>query len=125
MRKRASDRQDDILGVSNACDIPMTAYQILGTLQTDEPDIAPPTVYRTMSALTDQRRAHRLESIKAFAPCHCSYAASVPVLAIFKGGGSVKEHDGSGLLSQLTRLTDHSAFRADRRIVEFHGHWRT
>ncbi|GFE63812.1 Fur family transcriptional regulator [Litoreibacter roseus] len=121
MRKRAATRQDDVLSVLNACDRPMTAYQILKQLQAGEPDIAPPTVYRTLSALTDQGRAHRLESIKAFVPCRCNHVESVPVLAICEDCGSVEEHDGSKLLPKLTALTDQSAFRADRHIVEIHG----
>ncbi len=125
MRKRAAVRQSDILGVLNACDRPMTAYQILEKLQVDEPDIAPPTVYRTLFALTDQGRAHRLESIKAFVPCRCSHAESVPVLAICEGCGSVEEHDGSEILPKLTALTDRSAFRPERHIVEIHGQCRT
>ncbi len=121
MRKRATARQDDVLSVLKACTKPMTAYQILEELQAHEPDIAPPTVYRTLSALTDQGRAHRLESIKAFVPCRCNHAESVPVLAICDDCGTVEEHDGSDLLPRLTKLTDHSAFRAERHIVEIHG----
>lgn len=121
MRKRASARQDDVLSVLNACDRPMTAYQILEQLQITEPHIAPPTVYRTLSALTDQGRAHRLESLKAFVPCRCAHVESVPVLAICEDCGSVEEHDGSDLMPKLARLTDASAFQADRHIVEIHG----
>ncbi len=121
MRKRAATRQDDVLNLLSACERPMTAYQILERLQAVEPDIAPPTVYRTLSALTDQGRAHRLESIKAFVPCRCNHVESVPVLAICEDCGSVEEHDGSDLLPKLTALTDRNAFRADRHIVEIHG----
>jgi Fur family zinc uptake transcriptional regulator len=121
MRKRAAARQTDVLSVLNGCDRPMTAYQILERLQVSEPDIAPPTVYRTLSALTDQGRAHRLESIKAFVPCRCSHAESLPVLAICEHCGSVDEHDGSDLLPQLTALTDRNAFQAKQHIVEIHG----
>ena len=46
MRKQAAIRQSDILNVLKASNAPMTAYQILEELQSDEPDIAPPTVYR-------------------------------------------------------------------------------
>ncbi|WP_254702294.1 Fur family transcriptional regulator [Roseivivax sp. THAF40] len=99
----------------------MTAYQILSRLQADEPDIAPPTVYRTLSALTDQGRAHRLESIKAFVPCRCSHQDSVPVLAICDDCGAVDEHDGSAILPELTNLTDRNDFRAARHIVEIRG----
>ncbi|MFV1493246.1 Fur family transcriptional regulator [Phaeobacter sp. JH18-32] len=121
MRKRATTRQSDVLTVLKACDRPMTAYQILEQLQVSEPSIAPPTVYRTLSALTDQGRAHRLESINAFVPCRCDHAESVPVLAICEDCGSVEEHDGSDLLPKLTELTDRNAFKALRHIVEIHG----
>ena len=121
MRKRAAERQTDVLSVLNGCDRPMTAYQILERLQVSEPDIAPPTVYRTLSALTDQGRAHRLESIKAFVPCRCSHVESLPVLAICEDCGSVDEHDGSDLLPKLTALTDQNAFQAKHHIVEIHG----
>ena len=121
MRKRADARQSDVLTVLQSSDRPMTAYQILEQLQVGEPDIAPPTVYRTLSALTDQGRAHRLESIKAFVPCRCRHVESVPILAICEDCGSVEEHDGSDLLPKLTALTDKNAFQADRHIVEIHG----
>lgn len=121
MRKRAAARQTDVLSVLKSCDRPMTAYQILERLQASEPDIAAPTVYRTLSALTDQGRAHRLESMKAFVPCRCNHVESVPVLAICEDCGSVEEHDGSSLLPKLTALTDQNAFRAERHIVEIHG----
>lgn len=121
MRKRAAARQTDVLSVLNGCDRPMTAYQILERLQVSEPDIAPPTVYRTLSALTDQGRAHRLESMKAFVPCRCSHVESLPVLAICDDCGSVDEHDGSELLPKLTALTDQNAFQAKQHIVEIHG----
>ncbi len=125
MRKPAIARQDDVLAVLRAHDRPLTAYQILEELQADEPDIAPPTIYRTLTALTDQGRAHRLESIKAFVPCRCNHAESVPVLAICEGCGFVEEHDGSELLSKLSALTTASAFRSERHIVEIHGHCKT
>lgn len=121
MRKRAAARQTDVLSVLNECDRPMTAYQILERLQIIEPDLAPPTVYRTLSALTDQGRAHRLESIKAFVPCRCNHVESLPVLAICEDCGTVEEHDGSDLLPKLTILTDQNAFRAKQHIVEIHG----
>ena len=121
MRKRAAARQADILAVLKASARPMTAYQILERLQMEEPDIAPPTVYRTLSALTNLGHAHRLESIKAFVPCRCSHVESVPVLAICEDCGSVEEHDGSDILPKLIGLTDQTAFRADRHIVEIHG----
>lgn len=121
MRKQAAIRQTDILGVLRSSKAPMTAYQILGRLQKSEPDIAPPTVYRALTALTDQGRVHKLESLKAFVPCRCAHDNSVPVLTICDDCGQVEEHDGGSLLPKLTALIAASKFVPDRHIVELHG----
>lgn len=121
MRKQAAIRQSDILRVLRSSEAPMTAYQILWHLQRDEPDIAPPTVYRALGALTDQGRAHRLESLKAFVPCRCKHKDSLPVLAICGDCGLVEELDGGALLPNLTELIAASKFSPVRHIVELHG----
>lgn len=122
MRKQAATRQSDVLSVLRARDKPMTAYAILDELKAGEPDLAAPTVYRALAALTDQGRAHKLESLKAFVPCRCDHAAAVPVLSICSDCGTVEEHDGTCLLSELTALSAQTSFTAKRHIVEIHGH---
>lgn len=121
MRKQAADRQKDILCVLHGSKVPMTAYQILNALQEHEPDIAPTTVYRTLAALTEQGRAHRLESVKAFVPCRCAHEKSLPVLTICADCGLVEEHDGQTLLPKLASLVAVSKFKTKRHIVELHG----
>ncbi|GAB5483563.1 MAG: zinc uptake transcriptional repressor Zur [Parasphingorhabdus sp.] len=124
MRKQAATRQSDVLDVLRTHGKPMSAYDILDKMKVAEPELAPPTVYRALSALTDQGRAHKLESIKAFVPCRCAHEASVPVLAICDACGAVEEHDGTPLLSQLEQISMQSAFNASRHIVEIHGQCR-
>ncbi len=121
MRKQATVRQTDILNVLKSSEAPMTAYKILEQLQTDEPDIAPPTIYRALSALIDQGRAHKLESLKAFVPCRCDHGKSLPVLAICEDCGLVDEHDGKALLPKLTAMVAASHFKPVRHVVEIHG----
>jgi Fur family zinc uptake transcriptional regulator len=121
MRKQAAVRQSDVLGVLHEHDKPMTAYAILDWMKADEPDLAAPTVYRALAALTDQGRAHKLESIKAFVPCRCKHEAAVPVLTICGDCGTVEEHDGTGLLAELSAVSAQSSFNATRHIVEIHG----
>lgn len=121
MRKQAATRQTEILDVLKSSETPMTAYQVLETLHGEEPDIAPPTVYRALAALTDQGRAHRLESIKAFVPCRCDHDKSLPVLAICEDCGLVDEHDGGALLPLLASMVARSKFRPERHIIEIRG----
>lgn len=125
MRKQASVRQTETLKVLRASDRPMTAYQVIEGLQAREPDIAPPTVYRTLAALTDQGRAHRLESLKAFVPCRCDHDGGMPVLAICGGCGSVEEHDGGVLSPMLSELVSGTGFVPERHVVEIHGQCTT
>ena len=121
MRKQAALRQSDVLTVLQDHDKPMTAYEILGRMKADEPDLAAPTVYRALAALTDQGRAHRLESIKAFVPCRCDHDAALPILAVCEDCGSVEEHDGTSLLPNLTAISARNGFTGSRHIVEIHG----
>lgn len=121
MRKQAATRQLDVLEVLHGTEKPMTAYDILNQMKLGEPDLAAPTVYRTLAALTEQGRAHKLESIKAFVPCRCEHKAAVPILAICGECGTVEEHDGTPLLPKLKTVTKQSKFNTARHIVELHG----
>lgn len=125
MRKQAAARQSEVLKVLQRHGRPMTAYAILDQMKRGEPGLAAPTVYRTLEALTQQGRAHKLESLKAFVPCRCDHGASVPVLAVCEDCGIVEEHDGTPLLPKLTALSAASAFQATRHIVEIHGRCQT
>jgi len=121
MRKQAATRQSDVLDVLQDHDKPMTAYAILDQMKVDEPDLAAPTIYRALAALTDQGRAHKLESIKAFVPCRCNHGAAVPVLAVCEDCGNVEEYDGTRILPELNKIAAQSSFQASRHIVEIHG----
>ena len=121
MRKSGEVRRDDVFHILNAQQNPMKAYQIPNELKGREPDIAPPIVCRALAALTDQARAHRLESLKAFVACRCAHTHSVPVLAICEECGEVEEHDGAALLPKMAEPTASSGLRPDRHIVEIHG----
>ena len=121
MRKQSAQRQAEVLGVLKKQDRPMTAYEILGQLKGDDGCVAPPTVYRALSALTEQGRAHRLESLNAFVSCQCSHVGHTPVLAICDDCGSVEEHADRSVTDRLTALTGETGFRARRHVVEVYG----
>ncbi|MEL6425809.1 MAG: Fur family transcriptional regulator [Pseudomonadota bacterium] len=121
MRKQAKVRQADVLNILAGRDKPMTAYEILGLMKDDEPQLAPQTVYRALGALTEQGRAHRLESLNAFIACRCDHDSSVPVLAICDECGSVEEHDGAALLPAVSDVIGATGFAVRQHIVEVRG----
>lgn len=125
MRKQASARQRDSVRLLESRDKPLKADQIREMLRTNEPGIAPPTMYRTRSALTDQGCAHRLEPLKTYVPCRCGHSDTLPVLAVFEGCCSVEEHDGGALLPALATFGSNSAFRTERHVLDIHGHCQT
>lgn len=121
MRKQSAQRQKEILEILKQSARPMTAYEILGELKGSEAGVAPPTVYRALTALTGEGRAHRLESINAFISCQCGHAEHTPVLAICEDCGSVEEHDEPEVTDRLTAITRETGFMARRHVVEIHG----
>lgn len=121
MRKQSIQRQRDVLDLLKRNGRPMTAYQILTALKDGEGSLAPPTIYRALSALTDQGSAHRLESINAFVSCQCDHTAHTPVLAICDDCGTVEEHADKPVMDRLTAVTGQTGFHAQRHVVEVHG----
>ncbi len=121
MRKQGSQRQAEVLEVLQKNVRPMTAYEVLDKLKGEEAGLAPPTVYRALTALTEEGRAHRLESINAFVSCQCQHVDHAPVLAICDDCGSVEEHADEIVMDRLTAITQSTGFRARRHVVEVHG----
>lgn len=121
MRTRSADRQRQVLNVLRKHGRPMSAYEILNAMKGDETRLAPPTVYRALSALMDAGSAHKLESMNAFVPCQCDHADHAPVLAICDQCGSVEEHADPPVLEHLSKITEATGFRARHHVVEVHG----
>lgn len=58
MRKQSATRQAHIRGALRSLNGPITAHQILGQLKKNEPDIAPPSIYRAVYAVTDLNKGN-------------------------------------------------------------------
>ncbi|QIE46777.1 transcriptional repressor [Pseudohalocynthiibacter aestuariivivens] len=121
MRKQGKERQRDILKVLRDRGRPMSAYEVLDALKGKETKLAPPTIYRALSALTGTGAAHKLESMNAFVSCQCDHADHTPVLAICDDCGAVEEHADHAVTERLTQITAATGFDARRHVVEVHG----
>ncbi|MEM7026588.1 MAG: transcriptional repressor, partial [Pseudomonadota bacterium] len=82
---------------------------------------APTTIYRALSALTEQGRVHRLESLNAYIACQCDGHRQASVLSICDDCGIVEESVAPDVLKELSRLTGKSGFAARRHVIEVHG----
>lgn len=100
---------------------PLTAYQILEELRKKFAKMAPTTVYRTMSALTEKRLVLRLESLSAYMLCQNATEGPASILSICEDCGTVEENDSQEVLDDLSRVLGKNGFSAHRHIIEIHG----
>ena len=71
---------------------PLSAYDLIDKLR-KHGITAPPTVYRALSRLVGDRRAHRLESLNAFVTCsHPHDTHATAIFAICDGCGARPRH---------------------------------
>ena len=121
MSKRGEKMQADVLAILRKHARPLSAYEILAELREANPKIAPPTIYRTLSALTERGCVHRLESLNAFIACQCERHENASVLSICDDCGFVEENVAPELLKSLSSITGKSGFAPIRHVIEVHG----
>lgn len=100
---------------------PLTAYAILEELRAEYPKIAPTTIYRALSALAEQGKVHRLESLNAYLACQHDHPHEESILSICDDCGTVEERLAPEVMKGLAQLAHQSGFAASRQIVEIHG----
>ena len=94
---------------------------MLAELRADHPKIAPPTVYRALSALVANGRVHRLESLNAYIACRCEGHNHAAIISICDDCGGVEESIAPAVLDELSNIAQQSGFRSTRHVVELHG----
>lgn len=125
MPARRTDTCTLILELLRQSPQPLGAYDIVARLSKAHGKVAPTTVYRALSALIEEGRAHRVESKNAYFACrraeHASARKKDAVFSICDDCGAVHELVDDKLLSELTALTAQSGFVASRHVIEIHG----
>ena len=123
MAKRGEAWHAEVLDILHREARPLSAYDILGKLRSFNPKIAPPTVYRAMSALTDLGHVHRIESLNAYVSCQCAehHHRVASILSICEDCGAVEESLAPEMMEHLSVIAAKSGFAAQRHVVELHG----
>ena len=119
--KRSAYWRKQVLNVLSDASTPCTAYDVLGGLRDEHPQIAPTTVYRALSGLIENGQVHRLESTNAYIVCQCQHEAHSPILTICDDCGTVEERAVPQMLNALADLVSQSGFAALRQVIELHG----
>jgi len=101
---------------------PLTAYQLLEQLQAIRKGAVPPTVYRALDFLIENRLIHRIERLNAFIPCHESDHDHADVQFLICGQcGTVAEIEDHGIAEALANAAATQGFQPGRAIVELDG----
>lgn len=121
MSTRGEIMQSDVLAVLTQKDAALSAYDILNSLRDKHPKIAPPTVYRALTALVGKGAVHRVESLNAFIACTNVDHTHASIMSICDDCGTVEERAAPELLDNLSGLLGETGFEAQRHVIEVHG----
>jgi len=101
---------------------PMGAYDLMSHLQAAlRRKVTPPTVYRTLEFLMDQRFVSRIESRNAFVPCAHPEHPHACVFFVCDRCSSSVEVENPRLENLLTEAATALGFEVHRRVVELQG----
>ncbi len=101
---------------------PVGAYAMLDVLRQEGFNAQPPTVYRALEFLTEQRLIHRLESRNAFIGCPSPDHPHQAVYLICTDCGTVEEREDSPALTEaLAALARDTGFHLTGRTLELTG----
>jgi Fur family transcriptional regulator, zinc uptake regulator len=119
-----------VLGLVLESPRPVGAYALLDQLKSDRARAAPPTVYRALEFLLEQRLVHRLEKLNAFIACHVhdcggpndKHGHEHPAQFLICGAcGTVTELEEPQISRALDAAASRAGFRPSRATVEIEG----
>jgi len=119
---RLTDLRRQVLGLILDAEQPTGAYDLLDRLKTTRIGAAPPTVYRALDFLLEQRLIHRLERLSAFVGCvaHDDEEHAAQFL-ICRGCGKVTEIDDHELAHALSDAAKRLGFTVGKATIEAEG----
>jgi len=100
---------------------PVKAYDLLDQLKSEQPNAAPPTVYRALEFLLEHHFIHRLETLNAFVSCFHPKHQHYGQFLICEDCGAVREVAENRLSDDLARLARDADFTPTRQVLEVYG----
>ncbi len=101
---------------------PTTAYQLLDRLRaTHQGAAAPPTIYRALDFLMEQRLIHKIERLSAFIACSDAGHPHAVQFLICRKCGTVAEMEDRAAERALERAAQREGFDLENAVVEIEG----
>ncbi|TVQ40015.1 MAG: transcriptional repressor [Wenzhouxiangella sp.] len=118
---RLTPTRKRVLEMVIAADGPVKAYDLLDQLKREQPNAAPPTVYRALEFLLQNHFIHRLESLNAFVSCFHPCHQHQGQFLICERCQSVTEIHDASIQKLLAEASAKHQFRARRQVLEIYG----
>jgi len=123
---KLTELRRDVLGLILEAPGPAGAYELLERLRARRPGAAPPTVYRALDFLLEQRLIHRIERLAAFVGCLDEHAHEpghdhAAQFLICRGCGHVIEIEDAELAHALAAAARRAGFSVARTTIEAEG----
>ena len=100
---------------------PVGAYELLDQLRTERRGAAPPTIYRALDFLLENRLIHRIESLNAYVGCAGPATFHGGQFLICRGCGSVAELDDGAIARRVRSRAQLLGFTVERQTIEIMG----
>jgi len=100
---------------------PLTAYQLLDRLKETRKGAVPPTIYRALDFLLEQRLIHKLERLNAFIPCTENGHAHPAQFLICRQCGTVAEIEDHAAAQALEQAAERQGFHPRDAVIEIEG----
>jgi Fur family transcriptional regulator, zinc uptake regulator len=101
---------------------PLTAYQLLDQLKSTRKSAVPPTIYRALEFLMENRLVHRIERLNAFVPCaEADHDHADAQFLICHQCGTVTEIEDHGVSAALAAAAAARGFTPERAMIELDG----
>lgn len=118
---RPSEPRRFVLGIIAAAKKPLTAYEILDSLNAHIKSPKPPTVYRALESLSEYGFIHRIESLNAYLACHENHRHNGSQFLICGTCHKVEEIHLCSVPATLQKQAESKAFQVKYWNVELHG----
>jgi len=123
---KLTELRRDVLGLILEAEEPTGAYDLLERLRVRRGGTAPPTVYRALDFLLDQRLIHRIERLAAFVGCldahgHAPGHQHAAQFLICRTCGHVIEIEDAAVAHALESAARAAGFAVARATVEAEG----
>ena len=100
---------------------PLPAYDLLQQLRREKHNAEPPTVYRALDFLLENRLAHKIESLNAYIGCALPQRRHVGQFLICNGCHQVAELDDAELQQMIEAKASRAGLEAREQTVEITG----